>query len=255
MPYSLPELTTIALVMTFGSVLQGAVGFGSGLFGVPLLVLTGFSVAEAATINLTLTSVQNVVGAWRLWPNVELRQVVRPVLLRLGAIPVGAYVLTVASVLSPSQTKQMIGVVLFTIILCLLTIRPSPRDWLSVGWEILIMGASGFMLGFASIGGAPMVLYVNALTWSADKSRAFLFFCSATGAPFAGVLLWWNFGNQVLSAALAALMMMPLVFAGLWLGLHLGSRLNKMFFRRLTYGLLLAVAISSIVGPLLLGHD
>ncbi len=63
MHYCWSDLLTMALIMTLGSVLQGTAGFASGLLAVPLLVTSGFSIPEAATMNLTATSVQNTIGA------------------------------------------------------------------------------------------------------------------------------------------------------------------------------------------------
>ena len=174
----------MALIMTAGSVLQGTAGFASGLLSVPLLVNSGFSIPEAATMNLTSTAVQNVIGAWRLWDDLEPGELLRPVLLRWLGIPLGAYTLTMAHQLQPAQARQLIGGVLLLIVLTLWTLRPRPRERLALGWEVLAMTSSGFMLGFASIGGAPLVLYVNALTWSSHRSRAFLFFCAASGVIF-----------------------------------------------------------------------
>jgi len=107
MIYTLTEIALIASVMTLGSVVQGAVGFASGLIGVPLLVLSGFSLPEAATINLVSTSVQNVTGAWKLRPHLELRELVFPVVVRWLAIPCGTYVAYIADQrLAPDQAKQ-----------------------------------------------------------------------------------------------------------------------------------------------------
>ncbi len=92
MLYSPAEIVLIGLIMTFGSVVQGAVGFASGLLGVPLLVLSGWSLPEAATINLVSTSVQNATGAVKLWSHLEPRELVFPVVVRCLAIPLGVYV-------------------------------------------------------------------------------------------------------------------------------------------------------------------
>ena len=159
---------------------QGAVGFASGLIGVPLLVLAGFSLAEAATINLVATSVQNVTGAWKLWPHLDTRELAFPVLVRWLAIPCGTYVAYLADQrLDPTQAKQLIGLFLLAVVSLLWGCKISPRDRLNLGWQTLAFSTSGFLMGFAAIGGAPMVVYVNSLTWTASKSRAFLFFCSA----------------------------------------------------------------------------
>ncbi len=255
MLYSPTEIALIALIMTFGSVVQGAVGFASGLLGVPLLVLCGWSLPEAATINLVSTSLQNATGAVKLWSHLEPGDLVFPVVVRWLVIPVGTYVAWVADQhLVQDQAKQLIGFILLATVLLLYFGRVSPRESLSRYWQALIFSGSGFMLGFASIGGAPMVLYVNALTWTAAKSRAFLFACSVTGVPLAAAMFWLKHGEKIIPAALSTLTVMPLILSGLWLGLHWGHGLSKPLFQKITYGLLVLISISAIAWPIFAEH-
>ena len=252
MIYPLTDIALIALIMTFGSIVQGAVGFASGLLGVPLLVLCGWSLPEAATINLVSTSVQNMTGAAKLWEHLETCELVFPVFVRWLTIPIGTYAAWYTDqFLPPDQTKQLIGVVLLAIILMLYFGRVTPHDSLNLFWQGLTFSSAGFMLGFASIGGAPMVLYVNALTWTAAKSRAFLFACSAFSLPVAAVVFWLKHGEKIVPAALSTLLVMPAILSGLWIGLHLGHGLSKPLFQRITYGLLVLIAISAIISPLI----
>jgi len=255
MTYSLSEIGLIAFIMTFGSVVQGALGFASGLLGVPLLLLSGFSIPEAATINLVATSVQNVTGAWKLWPHLEPRELAFPVIMRWLAIPCGTYAAFLADQrLDPSQTKQLVGIFLL-VSLCLIGgLRISPREQLSRSWQSLAFSTSGFLMGFAAMGGGPMVIYVNSLTWSANKSRGFLFFCAAASLPVAVAMYWFEYGKKILPATLATLLVMPLILGGLWLGLRLGNQISKPLFRQFTYGLILLVAIISIIAPLLIAN-
>jgi hypothetical protein len=44
---------------------------------------------------------------------------------------------------------------------------------------------------------------------------------------------------------------MPLIFAGLWLGLHLGAFISISLFRRLTFGLIAVTAIAALLSPFL----
>ena len=67
--------------------------------------------------------------------------------------------------------------------------------------------------------------------------------------PVAAISYWIEHGEKIFPAAATALLVMPVVLAGLWLGLHLGHRLSKILFRRITYALILLVAIAAIVGP------
>ncbi len=251
MTYTPTEIALIATIMTFGSVVQGALGFASGLLGVPLLVLSGFSLPEAATINLVSTSVQNITGAWKLWPHLEPRELAFPVGVRWLAIPCGAYAAYLVDLrLDPAQTKQLIGFFLLLIVGLLLGFRIKPRESFHLGWQGLAFSASGFFMGFAAMGGAPMVLYVNSLTWTANKSRAFLFFCSAASLPIAFAMFWFEHGQKILPAAWTTICVMPLILTGLWFGFRLGHRLSKPLFRRITFALIILIAISSIVAPL-----
>ena len=250
--YSIDLIALVGLIMTFGSVVQGAVGFGSGLLCVPLLVLCGFSIPEAATINLVSTGVQNATGAWKLWSHLETHELVLPVALRFFTIPCGTYAAyLVDQHFDPAQSKQLIGIILLVTVSLLWGLRVTPREHLHVGWQSLAFSSSGFLMGFAAIGGAPMVIYINGLTWTAHKSRAFLFFCSAVALPVAAAAFWFEYGSKILPAAMTALLVMPFILIGLRLGLSLGHGLSKPLFRRLTYLLILLVAVIALLAPLI----
>jgi len=255
MLYSPAQIVLVGLIMTLGSTVQGTVGFASGMLGVPLLILNGFSLPEAATINLVSGGVQNIVGAWKLRSHLEPRELVFPVVVRWLAVPAGTYVAWQADRhLSPEQSKQLIGTVLLVAVFILWLCRASSKERISLFWQTLTFSSSGFMLGFATIGGPPMVLYVNTLTWSVAKSRAFLFFCSASSLPVAIVVFSWQYGSKIIPAALTTLVVMPGILAGLWVGLHMGHRLSKPLFRKITFVLIILIAISAIVSPLFSGN-
>jgi len=250
MLYSPPEIALIGLIMTFGSIVQGAVGFASGLIGVPLLVLSGFSLPEAATINLVATSLQNVIGAWKLREHLEPCELVLPVVTRWMALPVGVFLsASVDAYLDPTQVRQLIGAILLAIVLVIWGLHVAPRDRLPTFWQVLAFLSSGLMMGFATIGGPPMVLYVNSLTWSVDKSRGFLFFCSATGVPLAAWMFWAQHGEKILPAAISTAVVMPVILLGLWIGLRVGHLLPKRRFRQIAFTLISLIALGAILSP------
>jgi uncharacterized protein len=251
MPYPAYDLAVIAVVMTLGSLLQGALGFASGLVGVPLLVLSGFTLLEATVINFISTSVQNVAGAVQLWDHLEWHDVAWPTVFRALAMPLGMIALDQTQYLDQGIVKQIIGVFLLTSVLLLMLLRVRPRDEAPMSWQAAAFLSSGFLMGFGAIGGAPMVMYVNSLTWSAARSRGFLFFCSAALVPFMAIGLYWKFRVGAARPATAALVIMPPVLIALWLGLKIGHTFDKQLFKRITYGLLLIVSLFAILSPLL----
>jgi len=252
MLYSPTEIAIIGLVMTFGSIVQGAVGFASGMIGVPLLVVSGFSLPEAATINLVATSLQNVIGAWKLRTHLEPRELVLPVVTRWVALPVGVFLTaSVDAYLDPAQVRQLLGAVLLVILLMLWGLHVPPRDRLPMFWQVLAFFSSGLMMGFATIGGPPMVIYVNSLTWSVDKSRGFLFFCAATGTPVAAWMFWAQHGEKIIPAALSTLVVLPMILTGLWIGLRAGHLLPKRRFRQITLTLISLIALGAILSPMI----
>lgn len=251
MPYPFHEMAIIAAVMTFGSMMQGALGFASGLIGVPLLVLAGFNLLDATVINFISTAVQNVVGAVRLYDRLKWSDVSAPIMWRFLGLPLGIYALNAMQGVDQNRVKQLIGIFLLASVGLLVGLRVKPRERIGRGWTATAFLSAGFLMGFASIGGAPMVLYVNCLTWPADKSRGFLFVCSAALMPLMAIMLVWQFGAAMTPAAIAALMVMPLGVAGLWAGLWAGGRLDKWLFRRITYLLLVVVAVCAIFSPIL----
>jgi uncharacterized membrane protein YfcA len=175
-------------------------------------------------------------------------------LVRWLAIPCGVYAAFLADQqLDPAQAKQLVGIFMLAIVGLMWGFRIRPHEHLHLGWQALAFSTSGFLMGFAAMGGAPMVIYVNSLMWTANKSRAFLFFCSAASLPVAAGMYWFEHGQRILPATLATLLVMPLIFLGLWVGFWAGHRLSKPLFRSITFGLIVVIAISSIIAPLLTG--
>lgn len=252
--YSPFQWALIVVVLSLGSVIQGAVGFASGLFSIPLLVVFNIPLEQAAAINFLLTAMQNFFGAWKLRAELRRDEVILPMVLRWVGIPLGVFAMHHTSSLPPTVVKQVIGLLLLVTVIFMWLWRVKHRERIPLPATVVTFLTSGFLLGFAAIGGAPMVLYVNTLTWSAAKCRAFLFLLSATGVPPMAVLLAWTFGAQLLPAVAAAAVAMPFCWMGVLLGMRLGRLLDKRLFRTLTYGLLTVIAVSSVLSPWLSGR-
>ena len=236
------------------SALQGAVGFAAGLFGIPLLMMVAGMKLEAAIMTMLLASfLQNLGGLYHLRKDFSYRDAQAPMLIRLAALPLGLLALHYATSLPQDYVKAVIGVVILVLVILqgvvgrsTLEHRDQPLHW---GWTPVAFGASGFLVGFCGMGGPPMVLWVMAQPWSGKQSRAFLFFLFTSSLPLHCLYLWWKYGDGMHIAALMALLSVPWIIAGTWIGLWIGSHLRKSRLRVVAYAILIITAAVAMYSP------
>lgn len=251
MTLPLPQLAIVWLAVALASIVQGTVGFASGLFLLPILVFAGWSLPEAIAINLVAGVAQNLYGAWRLRAAIDWPAWLWPNLVRLIVLPVGVGALTYVDRLDPAIARQLVGVVVLAIVGTFWLWRVKPREHLHPIWKYLAMATSGFFAGFCGIGGPQMVLWLTAQLWTAARARAFLFFAFAfTLVPHAGLLVW-SFDDKAVAALQLGVLALPAALAGIALGLAIGNRLPRERLRRMMLGVLALVAVSAIVTPFL----
>lgn len=248
---SLPQLVILWAAVAAASVVQGMVGFASGLLLTPLLILAGWTLPEAIAINLIAGVAQNLYGLWRLRGAIEWPGWLRPNILRFVALPIGVWVLTYLDRLDPTVVRQFVGAVILAVVTAFALWRVQPRERLHVGWQYLAMSMSGFFAGLCGIGGPPMVLWLTAQLWPAARARAYLFFAfSLTLIPHA-MLLIWNFEERAVTSLQFGLLSLPAALFGMAVGIAVGNQLPRERLRRMMLGVLAAVAVSAIVTPLL----
>jgi uncharacterized protein len=255
MPFTLSQYLLVSLILFASSVLQGAVGFASGLFGIPLLMLTGVSMPDAVAMSLVAAAIQNVLAAWQLRSNIDFRATVRPTIIRLAMLPLGVYVLHLIGEQHKDLANQIVGVIVLAIVGMQFIANVPPQPRLHPIWEWLAFGVGGFLLGLCGMGGPPMVLWVLAHDWTMNRARAFLYFIFVLGLVPQGVLLWYAFGEKILVAMLLGLAVMPAVLAGLWIGLHLSRLMSDKLLRNVSIAVLIAIGVAALVMPYLNGQS
>ncbi|HEX5104824.1 MAG TPA: sulfite exporter TauE/SafE family protein [Pirellulaceae bacterium] len=249
MPLTISQYLLVSLILFFSSVVQGAVGFAAGLFGIPLLMLTGVSLPDAVAISLVAAAVQNVAAAWQLRREIDYRLAVRPMLIRFATLPLGVWALSLIGSEQKDLAGQLVGVVVLAIVAVQSALRIEPRERIHQAWEWLAFGMGGFLLGLCGMGGPAMVLWVMAHNWPMNRARGFLFFIFATGIPLQALLLWLAFGNPILEAMLLGLVALPSVALGLYVGLWLAHIAPDRVLRILSWAVLVLIAVSSMVMP------
>ncbi|ADB16227.1 protein of unknown function DUF81 [Pirellula staleyi DSM 6068] len=250
MPDDIPSFAILAAILLVGSVLQGMIGFASALLGTPLFLLAGVTLPQAVAINLIASTVQNVTAAWKMRREIDFRGARRPALLRLVTLPLGALCLYLVGKSTSQTASIMVGLIVLTVLVVQTAVRVKPRDHWHAGWEFLTFLSSGFLLGLCGMGGPPVVLWVLAHRWEAQRSKAFLFFIFASGMLPQAICLALFFGWPIIEAMGVGLLGIPILLLGTLMGLKLGALIPAHVVRPLSTLVLAAVAISAIAWPL-----
>lgn len=244
---------TVFAILLASSVVQGAVGFAGGLFSIPLLIMTGCTMPEAVSINMVASTVQNALGAWRLRREIDYGRAFRPIILRFLALPLGVWALYLVGSANRDLASQVVGGIILVILAIQWLFSVPPRDELHWAWEYLAFSGGGFLLGLCGMGGPVMVLWVMAHRWPYVRAKAFLYYLFATGMLPQLLFLWIFFGSKIFVALGLGLLGTPALVIGMLLGLQIGAHLPDHVVRRITIGLLIVIAVSSLLMPLLRG--
>lgn len=249
MPLDYPHLIAIALVLMAGSFIQGAVGFAFGLFAIPALALVGVPLQHAIPVVAGATLVQTSWACRHLREHIQWGQTARVALVRAIFTGIGVWLLAHQLAPNPTLAKQLLGIVLVTIVVVLWTLRIKPRERLHPIWGAIAFPTSGLLGGTFGMGGPPLVLWATAHQWTTHRTRAFLLsnFFAITPIQLAFLLL--AFGRPAGQLMLLGLACGPAVLLGSQLGLTAGHRLSPTRLRTVAFILLLIIAINAILAP------
>lgn len=245
------EILEVAAILILGGIVQSSAGFGYGLFALPVLLFLDFSLPAAVTIIIIGSAIQKLTAVKALSHAFRWKELFPYMVVGLVSLPLGVYLMFRLSTLDQSITRQIIG----GLILLLLMLRwrgfIKTREHVRPVWGIIAAFFSGLLNGLANIGGPPMVLWVLAHRWPNDKMRVVLLAFSLVFVPFQILLMLWLFGTSILNPLVRALLLSPAVLLGTWLGLYIGKKFSPSQLRFYMQILLLVIALSSILKPIL----
>ena len=215
--------------------LAGASGFGFGLLATPLLLLTGFSLPFAVTVNLLISLATRLSVAYRFRAALDRRRVA---LLVGGSVPglyLGAHTL---SVVDERAVRVAAGALVMAsaALLALPLAPPRPRRWTAA--------VAGFLGGFlgttTSLNGIPPVLLL-----ARERVAQSTFFADlalySVGSASIGVGLLAASGALSHRAVYPAFVLwLPGVLAGNFVGTNVGLRVPARPFRVLVLALAFA---------------
>jgi len=230
-----------AAVACIAGMVRGFAGFGAAMLMTPVFsALYGPAAGVALCLLLEIAvALPLLPGVVRLvdWPRIGLLMIAAAV-----CVPAGNYVLTLAE---PEPMRWAISAIVLSAVALLASGwrfhgRPRTVTTLAAG------ASSGFLNGLSGMAGPPIAFYYLAGQDTAAHVRAnlttyFVFVDLVAIAMFASRgLIGWDTGVR-------GLVMAPAVMLGGVLGERLFPLASERFYRRLALGLLVGVAIGSLM--------
>ncbi len=240
----------LAAAILFGaSLIQSMIGFAFNLIAIPLLVWSGFDLAQAVAMTSIPIFVQLSLSGWQLRAYIVPREIVRPALIRFLTLPAGIALLGWINAADSATIKTFVGIVLLAILLIQHSVRFTPRDDLHPLWDWLAFGLSGLMLGMIGMGGPPVVLWLMAHDWHPKRIRAFVTALFWIAAPVQIALLYARLGEESARAFGWGLLLLPVVIVAALLGVRIGNTFDRARLQQAVTLFLFLTAIVSIVSP------
>ena len=251
MPYTPGQLLSIGMLVLFGGMLQGAVGFGFGLFAVPLLVWIDMPLPSAIVLTMTVTFFQTVYHCHTYRRLLRWRPTVPILVLRVITLPIGIALLALLTQAGTTRVKQVVGAALLLVVVAQWALRVRPQQYVHPGWTVLAGTISGIMAGMLGMGGPALMLWVMAHRWSGKRARLFMWLTFVQITPFNIAMLYYRFGDVIWDGVLIGVATTPIGLVGAKIGIVLGDGLSRQRLRNVVYIMLILIAIASIAAPLL----
>jgi hypothetical protein len=233
--------TWIAIfVIVFAAALaQGLTGFGFALVAAPLFLLL-MDPRSMVVLNIVVASVVCIMVVAQSWRYVSVRGMALIALASIFGVPLGGYLLLVASA---EVLKLAIAalVVLFAIPLLL----GYSRKFKSERLLSVVMGfISGVLKTSTSLSGPPVVLFLVNQGWPREMMRASL----AAYFLFLGVVaIAWFAPTGLITGGLVliSVSVLPAAAAGFFVGIWLLPRVNAELYRRIAILIVLGTGVAA----------
>jgi len=237
------EFLATCLVLVVAQVVYVMFGFGSGLIAVGCLALIFPEIKDVVVLLLLVNLPAELWVCWRSRREIRWRPIA---ILGVGigiGIPIGSLILKQGD---PRFILVILGWFLMAVGLVFLRLPGGGRFQPPV-WAAPPAGlASGLLTGLFGTGGPPLIIWyhLSADSKSAFRGNLMTIFLLMTFVRVPSYVLG---GLTTAPRLWSALLVLPAVFLGAWLGHRLHIRLSEAAFRRLVSGLLFILGLVQIV--------
>jgi len=240
-----------ALVILVGAAVHGIAGFGFAQVSMGVMPL--FRSPSSASIIFTATAVvANARVFWSVRDAFDWRKWIVPVGGLVVGMPLGIFVF---SAFNQDQMRVAIGL---TLVLAVIVVGATQQldfvtDWIEENdyRPGALVGATAGLLagvlgGAVAVPGPPMIVYGAFMSasgfWSDEEMKA-------TFTAFFGTLMLYRLGSLTLEGSVTAPLMVealiaiPMVFLGAWIGVYIFDNIPKRIFQWVVLALLTVNAI------------
>lgn len=220
------------IVVAIGATLQGSIGFGLGMFSVPLLVLIDPQLVPGPLLGASIPL--TVLLTRREWHAVKLAELRWPIVGRILGIGAAMVALKIVP-------ERQIGLLFGTLVIVAVVLSASGLRLAVTARSLFGAGvASGFMGTTVSIGGPPIALLYQHESGSRIRGTLSAYFVIGVSMSLVGLHFVGMFGTPEI---LLSLSLLPGVLVGYLASRHTAAFLDRGYVRT---GVLLVSGASAL---------
>ncbi len=228
-------------IIAISALIQGVTSFGFSLVALPLLAFV-MPFDQVVPLLVLFSLVLNAIMLSKLYRFVNIKLILMLILGGALGIPIGIYLLKVAS---PTLLKQMAGGIIVLVASVLIS---GKRLMLSKPEKYYgpLGLVAGVLQGALSLSGPPIVLFlsnqeVDKMTFRANLTA---FFTAMNVISLPGFVISGVVSGPVVKLALTTL---PMMVIGLILGMYLVQFLNEVWFKKASLTLMILSGFMAII--------
>ena len=233
----------VIVTIAFGALIQGAVGFGLGLFSMGVLAML-LPISDAVVTVAILGLFTTGLNLWTVRKDVVWRETWPILVTTVPATIAGTILLANLPVAILRR-----GVAVMILLGCGATIWSGETDRLRgpFPWAYVAGLVGGVFGGALNVGGPPGVVYTLLRGWDKERSKAILsaYLCASSVVRLPMHFVTGNATPQVLRRSLIVL---PFSLAATYLGTRLFQRMSNRIFRLAALILLMGLAVRILIG-------
>lgn len=232
------QLIYIAIIMFSCSVFQSSIGFGFALIALPLMLMFDIPLPEI-TVTIAVCSLsQRFLSVIKLRSHINWKEILPVIAMSFIGIPIGIQLLKILAMQSNDVVRQYIGVIVACALIIMYFSKTEPKDKIHPAWAYMAGFFSGIMAGLAGIGGPPLIFWIYCHKWHNEKLRVLTMAISIPMTVVRLGLMLYTFGNPIIIASLKGFMVVPIVIAGVFIGLKIGKMISPKTLKIFAYGFL-----------------